>query len=261
MFTYYYSWYLPYDERRSDPLKFLNKDFERLSIQYLDIILRHNKKIILAHKSIHKKYVKSYIKWRSYNTPNTSSLQITPLHGTAFIKYSDHIVDEWIISIYMLILEYNFIKKVLIYMTSDKSIPLSDEYKKCYIYWQTRQNLLIENSFSLFSKLKLNKGIVDLGNTFVPLPTLDKECFLREVIEDFLYIALNILLAKSILENPQINKYLDNQELLFKELAYIYKEHFLTYKAEYNYLYKIREYSAYNFVSLEELKFLHKKML
>jgi hypothetical protein len=241
----------------------ISKDFNRLSLEYRDIILAHNKKIILAKKSLDKdiyiKYVEDYIKWRDYNTPKPSSLEITPLYGTGFEVYAFYCIDFWKISMSMLTIEYNFIKKVLIYMTDKKPTLLPNEYKKCYTYWQTRQNLLLEKDLSLFSKL--DKGNIDLGNTFIPLFSLDKECLFREVLEDFLYITLNILLAKSILENPNINKNLEKEELHFKELSSIYKEHFITYKTEYDYLYKIREYNAYNFVSLEDLKFLSKKDL
>lgn len=239
-----------------DKLNLISNKFNELSLQHKDTILAHNKKLILAKKEldkdVYKKYIEDYIKWRGYNTPNPSSLDITPLYGTELYNFTSDWLSPWVISISMLSIEYNTIKKALIYMTCKDPTSLPIEYKNCFIYWQTRQNLILEEYLSIFSKL--DKGNIDLGNTFIPLFSLNNEYLLREVIEDFLYIALNILLAKSIIENTKIKENPHNKELYYKELSSIYNEHFMTYKTEYDYLYKIREYNVYHFVSLEELK-------
>ena len=111
---------------------------------------------------------------------------------------------------------------------------------------------MFEINTKFFSKL--NKNNLKFDNSYIPLFSLDRECLLRELLEDFTYVALNILLAKSILDNTKLNSYLDNKELYLKELGNVYKKHFLIYKVEYDYLYKLRESKAYNYVSLEDLK-------
>lgn len=147
-------------------------------------------------------------------------------------------------------------KKALIYIIAkeslDKPNELSSEYKNCYNYWQVRQDIMTEINIHLFSNLSKNN--LKFYNTYLRLFSLNRECLLREILEDFLYVTLNILLAKSILDNKELSKYLDNNKLYYQELGNIYQKHFIAYKAEYHYLYQIREYGIYNFLSLDDLK-------
>lgn len=239
-------------------LNLINKDISELSLKNRDIILIHNSKIKLANKTLDQKYVEKFIDWRAYNTPTSTSLKVTPLDGTDF-GFGINNYEKWKISTFMLITEYNFIIKALTYMTSIKSANLSDECKNSYTYWKVRQNLLSEINTGLFSLL--DEGIINFSNSHISLYSLDTESLLREVIEDFLYVALNILLAKSVLENTELNKHLDNEDLYFKILDDIFKKHFIDYKGEYDYLYSIRKHLAYNFVSLDDIKNIYKLYL
>lgn len=155
------------------------------------------------------------------------------------------IYTEWKVSTFRLILEYNFLIKAWIYIHNKELRALPCEYKKCYDYWQTRQILFNNIESSLFSKLKRDK--IEFGSEYIPF--LDDESVYREITEDLLYVLLNILLARSVLNNININKYINNDELFNKKLEAILVKHYRKYKDEYNCLYKLREYICYNFMS------------
>jgi hypothetical protein len=104
-----------------ETLRFISKDSERLSLKYRYLISTHNKKMTLSNINLDRKIIKACIKWRAYNTPDPS-IKITPLHGTSFAGYNFY--KEWKVTIFMLIIEYNFIKKALIYMIYKGSAPL-----------------------------------------------------------------------------------------------------------------------------------------
>lgn len=53
-----------------------------------------------------------------------------------------------------------------------------------------------------------------LGLTFPPY-WLDGDNINREIVENILYVLLNILLAKSILFNTKVNNNINNDKLLF----------------------------------------------
>lgn len=152
----------------------------------------------------------------------------------------------------MLIIEYNFLKKALIYMNNKESKVLPSEYKKCYDIWQIRQFFIHNLTSPTFSKLK--KGDTNLGCDYIPSFILKGTFMYREICEDFLYVTLNILLAKNILRDTKINKYINNEELFNINLKSILNKHHKKYKIEYDCLSKVREYTCYNFMSLNTLE-------
>lgn len=232
-----------------DSIYSIHAELNKLCLLHYDTISRHNKNLKFSSIS-DKNLLEKFKEWRGHNTPKPSLLNITPFHNTGFGIYSNN-YDQWRECTLMLILEYNYLKKSFLYMVSDKENSLSPEFKNCYIYWEVRQAMFYEISYSFFNKL--NEGNVVLGNNYIPIFTLDKENLHREILEDFLYVALNILLAKAILENTKLIQNLNNEELYFEELNKIFKEHFINYKVEYDYLYKLREHLALNYFSLDEL--------
>lgn len=152
----------------------------------------------------------------------------------------------------MLIIEHNFLIKAYIYMNNTESNVLPAEYKKCYDFWKTRQIRMYDYNTSIFSNLK--KGKINLGSGYVPTFWLDGTFMYREICEDFLYVTLNILLAKSILTDTKFNKSINKEELFNINLKAILNKHHAKYKIEYGCLYMLREYTCYNFMSLNTLE-------
>ena len=231
-------------------------DINNLLLKYGNIISKHNSTVIQADKGQCKKEVQKFLNWRNYNTPNPEAISITPLDGTMFKTNglekgsSLNIYTEWKVSTFMLILEYNFLIKAWIYMNNKELSALPCEYKKCYDYWRSRQIIFYNIESSLFSKLK--KGNIEFDSEYIPF--LDSESLYREISEDLLYVLLNILLARSVLNNIDINKYINKDQLFNKKLEAILVKHYKKYKDEYSCLYKLREYICYNFMSLTRLK-------
>jgi len=50
-------------------------------------------------------------------------------------KSPSDIYDQWKVSTFMLILEYNYLRKAWIYLNNKQSIVLSNEFKESYDFW------------------------------------------------------------------------------------------------------------------------------
>jgi hypothetical protein len=166
-------------------------------------------------------------------------------------KSPSDIYDQWKVSTFMLILEYNYLRKAWIYLNNKQSIVLSNEFKESYDFWKKRQVIILNYNHNL---LYINGKNDLVGLNYIPPLWLDGDSLNREISEDILYVLLNILLAKSILTNTKVNNYINNDKLFFKELEFIISKHYKKYNVEYECLYDLRKYNCYNFMSLNELK-------
>lgn len=218
-------------------------------------ILDKNNTLILPTKDKHKIKIEKWLDWYGYNTPSIKSLHVTPLHGTDYLKRinnksSSDIYDQWKVSTFMLILEYNYLKKAWIFLNNEKLKVLSNDYKKSYDFWKNRQIFMLYINDNFF----LDKTSDPI---YIPPLWLDGDCINREISEDILYVLLNILLGKSILTNPELNKNINNDKLFFNILEAIITKHYQKYSIEYQCLYDLRKYKLYNFMSLNQLNLIN----
>lgn len=243
-------YYLPFEAN------ILLNNINDVLLRHNNRILEHNKALKLPVKGKHKKEVEKLLDWFGFNTPSTKSLYVTPLHGTDYFygidnESSSDIYNQWKVSTFMLILEYNYLIKAWIYLNNKKSSVLSNEFKESYDFWKKRQIIILNDTFDF---LNLKK---DLGILYIPPLWLDGDYINREIAEDILYVLLNILLAKSILTKTKVNNYINNDKLFFKELEAIISKHYIKYNIEYQCLYSLRRYKCYNFMSLEQLNLIN----
>ena len=119
-------------------------------------ILNHNSTLKMPGKGEFLMEKAAFIKWRGYNTPTAEDVSITPLFGTDFSfvglkdKSAKSIYNQWKISSYMVIWEYNILNKAIKYMEEldmhGNNISLPSVYRDCFQYWKNRQILMnLEN--------------------------------------------------------------------------------------------------------------------
>jgi hypothetical protein len=221
-----------------------------------EIIIKHNKSLVLPSKINDEMLVNKLLIWFNHNTPGPTSMYVTPLCNTGYLigidsKSSLDIYNQWLVSTFMLILEFNCLNKAWLYLNNPELRDLSKEFRKSYELWINRQlEILYAESSGDFFYLDKN----NLPRRFIPTLWLDGDMINREIAEDMLYVLLNILLSKSILTNPLLRFYINNDKLFFKELESIITKHYNLYDKEYVSLHGLREYKCYNFLSLEQIQ-------
>ena len=77
----------------------------------------------------------------------------------------------------------------------------------------------------------------------------------RKLNQDILYVMLNILLGKSILENSNLNI---NNKVNLSVLEKMISDHYNTYDKDYKCIYKLREFKSNYEYSVNSLKNIHK---
>lgn len=222
--------------------------------QYNSIIKNHNIKVNMPKLNEFLLEKQAYLEWRGYNTPSLNNLKITPLFGTGFyteISYNSDslpssVYNQWKVASYLLILEYNILKKALYYMENE-NLSLSGEYKESYFYWMNRQI-----DFQGF-KLESQRFLIDY--------TIDRDSLYREVCEDYLYVLLNIILANSIINNSELKLSINNEKLFFDLLKSIIKLHYDEYKKEYICLNELRKFSSNYSLSVCQLKSIYNEVV
>ena len=83
--------------------------------------------------------------------------------------------------------------------------------------------------------------------------TIDKDHLYREICEDFLYVMLNIILAKTIIEKFNLNSVNCDAEF-YSNMESIIKVHYLNHEEGYICLNSIRKFVAENFMTEYHLK-------
>lgn len=226
-------------------------DFKLLS----ECIVKHNSRIKMAPKNHSLKDKESYLIWRGFNTPSPKDVTITPLDNTLYKdKNSIDPLDlyiNWKVSSFMLIKEYYILIKCKLYMESlISNTPLLEdksEYELAYNYWKKRQFIItnLYTEINVNDSIYLNNYIKDFSN---------ENILYREICEDIVYVMLNILLAKSIIDNINIKDYTNKNEEFKSKLQYIIEDHYIKNKEGYKCLKDLRLYSCRHHCSLYGLK-------
>jgi hypothetical protein len=229
-------------------------------IEYDKKVIANNKTVILPKDNELLTEKENILTWIGYNTPTSTNFTVTPLLGTSFCEDIDpslldlsplSLYRQWMISMYYLIWEYNIVIKVKSYLEEDNDKFLNNlEYIEAYCYWINRQTLIQ----GISSEDSFNKG------QFIVNFSLDDENFYREICEDYVYITLNIILAKSILDNSNLNSNITNRDKFFLILRSILTDHMNKYKDQYKCLNLLRIYRLNNLCSVKSLKDLSKEI-
>jgi hypothetical protein len=232
----------------------LDEDRTYLKSELSNLILNHNKNLIIPSPKDFPEEKAKMIDWLSYNTPIKDNTIITPMTGTglgqdqavALIKY-----NEWIIASSYLLTEYNIWKKVLYYLENKNHGSISIEFKQAYDQYIYRQ---------FTSVLNLEPGNMD-ENIYILDFTLN-DVITRELYEDILYILLNLLLANKIIGNISLENSLNNNNKFFDILKDIIKDHYAdpVNKDGYSCLKNLRWYKVNNYYTEYHIKDIDKNV-
>lgn len=193
-----------------------------------------------------------FLAWVGYNTPSPSNFEVTALRGTRLEASSNNGVISyyynWLVSSFLLGLEANQLFFALRYSVKKSSnSSVSTLEKNCYIYWQSRQ---IDNILAPMLASPNKDGIYLIDYT------LDHN-MLREIMEDYTYVLLNLILANTIINYMnKLDLYSINSVEFFKEIQLIIDNHYLSYSKGYDLLYELRMFSANNFLTEKMLNSL-----
>lgn len=222
--------------------EYLNYGFNIGDNNINDIIALHNKNIKAAHGNLGLKRL--IIANLNIITPGfTGNPFSTPLDTINEVKKCNPEVitpksfyNNWLVSSYMLIWEYNILNRAKIYLESlsnSNSKKLPYDYEHAYILWQNRQFRIVKFNGSL---LKQDLYIVNYNEYIV---------MYREICEDLLYVQLNLILAISILSylHNKINNADFNRTLFTRDINNILINHIKKYSLGYSCLQELRVYS------------------
>lgn len=251
------------DFKNSDEITFFlihNKKIYTKLKDILGLIKEHNSKVIMPkfHSFLSEKKV--LLSLIAYNTPSLKDTAITPLVGTGFStnfldmedKTPFSLYKQWVISLYYLAWEYNILLDVYSNLVSgsvDLYKEITDLKDKSSIYWFNRQ---------LRYMLKLEELLNEKGCFIVDMYS-SKLAFKREVFEDITYVALNLILAHSIInsfDKIEINSI--SEDKFFYILKEIIREHYIVYAKQYQYLNNLRLYRINHYYSVTDLLKIHK---
>ncbi len=217
-----------------------------------DLILNHNKNLIMPGLNEYYLEKEFLVDWRDYNTSKVKDVTVTPLTGTVAelnITNPLSIYISWIVASHYLLKEYNIWTKAKLY---SENIHLNSsefnaiEYKQAYYYFIVRQ-FFIQNPTNMFN------------TKFYIIDFTVNENIYRELNEDMLYILLHLILADKILGNNDLSKSLNNNQKFFDILTNIIQDHYDQNKEGYKCLEYLRWYTCNNFLSVDQIKFLYSK--
>lgn len=239
------------DYECTKPEEYIYYDLVKLSLQqYRDKVIEHQASLTMPKLDECKLEKEAYMEWVDYNTPSIKNLTVTPLCGTQLQSRKqddqdyDNYIEEWTMSYFYLIQEYNILKNAKSYI--DNPNLSSECQKKDYYYWVNRQfNILgpIEDKFG--SDIYFNDFYSDL------------DFMKREIYQDSLYVILNILLGKSIIQNSNLN---NNKKINFSVLDQIISDHYNTYDKGYKCMFELRLYKSNFESSVDSLKKVYNSM-
>ena len=226
------------------------------------VIKRHNEKIVLVGKD-ELELRRNFLTFWGYNTPSVINYKVTPLTGTAIdiagikddylaYKYnndSDNFFILWLSSYYYLILTANITVNALEYYKANGSNINLLNLKPLFDAWNRRQ------IYYLFH----GEGILDTqlkGDRYVHNFISCNNVILRELLEDSLYILLNIILAECILYALNSNKPGITEDEYWDLVTNTISNHYVKYSVGYSYLEKLRIYNFSNYVSLSDAKLI-----
>ena len=219
-----------------------------------NLIINHNKNLVIPSSNEYLLEKKKIIDWYSYNTPIMNDPTITPMTGTAsedIFPTAKAKYIEWIIASSYLLKEFNIWMKAKYYFENkDSGLEFSSiDFKQAYSYFIYRQ-----------FKINLSKSSFDQKDAFIWDFYVD-DIFYRELYEDILYILLNLLLADKIVGNEALVNSLDNDNKFFGILEGIIKDHYDQNKEGYDTLKNLRWFFCNNYLTANQIKNVYKKAI
>jgi len=164
------------------------------------------------------------------NTPSPSRPDVTPFDNTPFKWQMRNTEEEWKAIWAFLALEFDVSYRALQYMKLEGKGAEAAKLKPCYDFWFSRQ-LVVYFSHERDSLFRDNMYVKDWT-------LMGENPMLRELLEDNLYVQLNLLLAKRIIEN--------SGNLSIEECI---DAHYKEYAVGYNFLKELRLYNFNNYTS------------
>ena len=218
-----------------------------------NLIINHNKNLVIPSSNEYLLEKKKIIDWYSYNTPIMNDPTITPMTGTAsedIFPTAKAKYIEWIIASSYLLKEFNIWMKAKYYFENkDSGLEFSSiDFKQAYSYFIYRQ-----------FKINLSKSSFDQKDAFI-WDFYVYDIFYRELYEDILYILLNLLLADKIVGNEALVNSLDNDHKFFEILTGIIKNYYDQNKEGYETLKNLRLFTCNNYLTTQQIKNIIKKL-
>lgn len=212
------------------------------------LILLNNKEITIVGKSS-PELKKKFLNFIDYNTPSPKNLKVTALTGTSLSQDSlylnilaGHHALTSVFASYYLALTGSWFLNALNYYEN-----VNNTHNKLYYDWWLGRQLSMGFQQGLDIMLQ-SKDI------YISAYGLNKDLTHRELLEDNLYIVLNLILKHSLfIKLNKIGKIQDKKFLVSEEydilLKSVMQEHYNLYKQGYIYLEELRVYNLENFTS------------
>ena len=228
-----------------------DKSYSRKELS--NLILDHNKNLVMAGPNQYLLEKEKIIAWFAYNTPIMTNPTITPMTGTAVgqdlsnakVKYI-----EWIMASSYLLKEFNIWNKAKYYLENKNSEFSSVEFKQAYYYYILRQFEINTPSRGLFYQKCAYIRDYNVNDIIY-----------RELCEDILFILLNLLLADKIIGSEALENSLDNNDKFFDNLKGIIEDHYCQNRYGYECLKNLRWYTCNNHLSTYQIENLLKKKI
>lgn len=156
------------------------------------------------------------------NIFDSTSVSLTPLN----------LKINWLISSVLLIEEYNILIKAIRHIENiNNSGYISLSGLKASTIWRYRQHLYY---YPFEHQDIIDSYVIDINND---------EVYYRELLEDFFYVCLNLLLAKTVIDYVN-NEYIDTKvdlKIFTQDISALVEKHTNKYSEAYACLDKIRE--------------------
>ena len=243
--------------------KIILDDTSYLKSELSNLILNHNKNLLIPSTKHLLEEKGKLVDWYSYNTPVMNDPAITPLRGTSlenkffgvnnFFPTPKNLYVDWIMTSAYLLSEYNIWKKALYYASVENK-----NYDSRYIEFKQAYNFIILRQFKIN---QINRHSFDLKNIYIRDFTI-KDVISRELYEDILYILLNLLLANKIIGNIALENSFNNENNFMDILKDTIKDHYedVENKEGYSCLKDLRWYSVNNYLTEYHIKMISGKI-
>jgi len=214
--------------------------FELNQVEFIrEAIIKHNSEYVtLCPEHLQIKDKEIALSKLGHNTPSPENFTATPFDNTKFENIFNNEEEEWKAVWLFLAAELDIALRVLYYVRSDANGSMGAELASDYSFWLTRQLTvyLSHEKESLFEKNNYVRDFFALGG---------ENPMHRELLEDILYVQLNLLLAKRIIEK--------SANLSVKDCIIA---HYKEYSEGYSYLKALRMYNINNYYSNEMLYYI-----
>lgn len=247
------------------PMWIKNIGINNVTLENLNFwIITHNSffaKIPSENEFLKEK--KSFMDIWAGNTPGLTGTMIrhTPLQGTLydFNKLGVWtIYSKWIMSSYLLIWEFNFLNKVLLFLNNKSlNLPVTVQEESAFNFWLSR--VISKHSYKLKDLFKKKTYLMDFSD----------DSMLIQVMEYLLHVSFNLYLSQKILNHmllhknmspaigrfgswPPYDRYLDRD--LFRELMLIIDDFHRENQDAENFIRELRLYRLNNYFTGQDFK-------